>query len=280
MAAHRGGFKSKLVRVLIVSAFLIGAAASPHAEAALISGTAGSDYLYGTPGGDKIDGLGGSDSIFGRGGNDKIFGGDGVDLLWGSSGRDKLEVGPGGSQVVDDDGRGKKGEKGDVLIGSTSNDFFFTADGEKDTVKCGAGTDYVIADANDKLQDCETIYTQSLGTALMLGSKSGETLTGDIGPNQIYGRNGDDTLVGGAGNDHLLDGKGADTLDGGPNDDILWDDDGKPGDLLLGGDGNDAIIASDGAASTIDCGPGTLDYAYYDVGLDTVANCENLVPAP
>jgi Ca2+-binding RTX toxin-like protein len=66
--------------------------------------------------------------------------------------------------------------------------------------------------------------------------------------------------------------EGNDTMHGTPGQDLMDARAGK--DTLNGYDGNDIINAQDGLEDQVDCGTGSADYAFFDVGLDTVRNCE------
>src|SRR6185503_828508 len=96
----------------------------------------------------------------------------------------------------------------------------------------------------------------------IIGTDAGETLTGDIGDDNIQGRGGNDTLNGLSGNDTLDGGTGLDTLNGGPGNDTLLDPD-PSGTTMIGGAGNDTITG------------GTPDYA-----TDPAAIIANLSAAP
>jgi len=47
-----------------------------------------------------------------------------------------------------------------------------------------------------------------------------------------------------------------------------------PVDQGFGDAGNDTIVANDGNKDTIDCGRGKKDTVTFDMGIDTVKNCE------
>jgi hypothetical protein len=109
------------------------AATPPHLEGRHIVDTNRGHYLAGG---------GHDDTIFGRGGNDTILGGAGDDRLYGGSGNDVITAGSGADKV-------------DAGSGSDTVD---VADGERDTVDCGAGNDRVIADAVDVIaKSCEVV---------------------------------------------------------------------------------------------------------------------------
>jgi Ca2+-binding RTX toxin-like protein len=114
------GRRRDLVSVAVVTMLLGSAAAS----AATIGGTRGPDLLRGTPR---------NDSIYGRGGNDTLFGLAGNDVLSGGRGRDKID-------------------------GGTGDDRLLARDQVRDTIRCGAGADVVVADRVDSVPGtCESI---------------------------------------------------------------------------------------------------------------------------
>jgi uncharacterized repeat protein (TIGR01451 family) len=96
-----------------------------------IIGTAGRNTLDGTARADTIRGLAGNDTIRGLAGADRLYGGSGDDLLVGGLG-------------------------GDTIDGGTGNDLIRARDGQRDTIRCGAGNDTVEADRHDSVShDCE-----------------------------------------------------------------------------------------------------------------------------
>ena len=108
-------------------------AAPTSTPAVPMTGSSGANTLSGSSGADLIRGLGGNDALFGRSGNDRLLGGAGDDRLNGGPGRDFLDGGPGNDQI---DAR----------------------DGARDTVRCGAGRDTVLADRTDTVaRDCEIV---------------------------------------------------------------------------------------------------------------------------
>ncbi len=97
------------------------------------SGTGAANALTGTPYNDTIRGLGGNDRIDGKQGADRLFGGPGDDLIIAGSGIDLVE-------------------------GGSGKDRLNVRDGQRDTVRCGAGRDVVAADRLDKVSsDCESV---------------------------------------------------------------------------------------------------------------------------
>ncbi|MGH2838351.1 MAG: choice-of-anchor Q domain-containing protein [Thermoleophilaceae bacterium] len=106
-----------------------------------IRGTAAGDFILGKRGADTILGRRGADCLFGNAGNDTLKGGGGKDELNGGRGKDKLN------------GGGRK----DKFSAGAGNDNVNSADGVRETVKCGRGNDTVKADRNDRLRGCERV---------------------------------------------------------------------------------------------------------------------------
>lgn len=85
-----------------------------------VNGHPGRDNLNGGPGDDDLNGLGGADTLNGRDGADELEGGRGADTFNGDGGNDRID---------------SKEPEGTAA--------------EKDTVNCGTGQDFVIADLKD-----------------------------------------------------------------------------------------------------------------------------------
>ena len=106
--------------------------------AQVLTGSAGSDFVFTGFGNDAITSLGGNDTVFagrgndlvqagdgndlvaGGGGNDKLFGGTGSDVLAGNLGNDKLYGGAGADVLI-------SGQGTDVAYGGGGNDVFIFA---------------------------------------------------------------------------------------------------------------------------------------------------------
>ena len=93
---------------------------------------ASNDALDGDQGNDVLDGGPGDDALDGGDGNDVLTGGDGNDTLTGGAGADELDAGAGDDTVS-------------------------TADGVRERVVCGPGTDGGSADQLDELVECEAV---------------------------------------------------------------------------------------------------------------------------
>ncbi len=116
--------------------------------------------------------------------------------------------------------------------------------------------------------------TENAGTHHKVGTEDNDELLGHHGNDTIAGGEGKDVLWG----DWQLSGNTtnqSDVLRGGAGNDFLYPSHGK--NIMLGGPGNDRIIAYYGHG-TIDCGPGTGDYAQtrFQSNAYKVRNCERV----
>ncbi len=89
---------------------------------------------------------------------------------------------------------------------------------------------------------------------LVTGTARDDHLVGTAAPELLRGLDGNDTIDAGDGSDCLRGGNGDDVLLGGSGNDLLNGDAGT--DRVDAGAGDDEVYARDGAAETIDCGPG------------------------
>jgi hemolysin type calcium-binding protein len=127
-----------------------------------INGAGRNDVLNGGDGNDTIGGQNGDDAIEGGAGADKIYGDNGDDAIDGGSGDDTID-GANGSDTIDG-GAGQDVISGDGNIENTGNDRISAADGERDTVQCGFGSDTVEADKIDAIEgngECEQVTFSS-----------------------------------------------------------------------------------------------------------------------
>jgi Ca2+-binding RTX toxin-like protein len=118
----------------------------------VVTGSGGTT-TYGTSTGEELNGGAAADAIFGLGGGDTLNGGELGDVLSGGRGVDTLTGGLGDDLLVDDDG-----SPGDILKGGEGSDNLYGADGALGTIDCGSSdgaTDFVFADPEDSIENCE-----------------------------------------------------------------------------------------------------------------------------
>jgi Ca2+-binding RTX toxin-like protein len=211
----------------------------------------------------------------GPGGHDNI--GTDVETLYGGVFADKLLLGSGGGFLYgrDADDQLTGGAGNDLIeaayvsdVGLDSGDFYRQG---TDTVKCGGGQDFVLADSTDKIDpDCEAVGKNVKGGFEFMGSNGPDRISSPYGwdPGVIYGRGGNDLLIGGIfGARRIYGGSG--------NDRIQAASDYNTPDRIEGGSGNDRIRARDpgkGWRDVVVCGPGR-DTAIVD-RRDSVSGCE------
>lgn len=123
-------------------------------------GLGGDDSLVGRDGEDFLDAGEGDDSllagdhddqVYARAGTDQAFGGGGDDTLLTGEGDDRSRGGTGDDRLFDNQGR-------DQLRGGPGNDRFSAHDGDRDVIRCGAGTDVAVIDRVDRAIGCERVY--------------------------------------------------------------------------------------------------------------------------
>ena len=153
----------------------------------------------------------------GGAGDDTLITGDGADWLDGGRGHNVLET-HGGDDTVFSEGI--------------------------DTIRCGAGFDFVELLRYSSIQDLDF---QFAGASNVTTLGDGTTVQG-AEQFRIEGGKGDDKFTTGAGDDTLRGGDGGDTLRGGDGDDTLQGDNGA--DRLVGGTGRDAFLYGSAQTST------------------------------
>ena len=182
-------------------------------------------------------------------GADTVTGTDGANVITTNGGIDTVNAGAGKDIVAG-------GADGDTLDGGANFDIlsYRTSSG---AVTINLATNTVIGGhaAGDLISNFEGVW----------GSVLGDTLTANVGNNDLRGYEGNDILSGGA---------GADTLDGGINDDSLAG--GAGDDTLDGGAGIDtADYASAGAGVNVRLDR-TAAQDTVGAGIDTLANLEQI----
>lgn len=142
--------------------------------------------------------------VDGGAGNDVITGGSANDSLAGDGGNDSLTGGAGANEFIG-------GAGADTIVGGAGIDTASYVGSAAVTVNLNLVTQVSGGDANgDRLSAVENI----------LGSGSGDVLTGNSVANILSGGAGMDTLDGGTGNDTLIGGSGADSITGGIGTDL------------------------------------------------------------
>lgn len=107
---------------------------------------------------------------------------------------------------------------------------------------------------------------ESEGDNVLRGTPQRDSLSGSGGDDRLYGEGAKDRLYGDSGHDRVF---------GGPGPDQIYS--GQGSDRVRAGDADDFVNVLDETANDyVNCGGGTFDEAYGDVG-DTYENCENTV---
>jgi Ca2+-binding RTX toxin-like protein len=150
-----------------------------------LNGTASRNVIFAGNGDDSVDGGGGRDVICGGEGNDTLAGGAGSDELSGDNGNDRLDGGPGLDYGV------YENSPGPVSVDLSRG------------VATGWGADSLSA------------------IEALIGSRTGDRLTGNGRANYFAGLEGGDDITAGAGNDYLDGGRGRDKLKGGKGFDTV-----------------------------------------------------------
>lgn len=161
----------------------------------VLSGTEGTDIItntveviYGSSGyGDTMNGNANANTFYGWGGNDTINGGFGDDTLYGGVGDDTIAGNGGNDFLVGGDSVG-------ILAGWDTVDY--ASDTAGVTVNLTTGTATGTSAGNDTLS----------GFSRVLGSDYADTLTGNVGADDLRGGGGDDWFVMTAGNDTIYGG--------------------------------------------------------------------------
>lgn len=175
-----------------------------------LSGRGGDDQMFGGDGNDTLNGDGGSDKLSGDAGDDILHGGadpdalnggEGNDLLDGGAGSDVLIGGPGNDTAdysartknvdvtldgADNDGETNENDQIRATVESTKtgggNDTINVRDGIAGDVSCGGGTDVVIADMADRINDnCEQKNVFSTATCSVRSGSVALTSDGVVG---------------------------------------------------------------------------------------------------
>ncbi|HET9640380.1 MAG TPA: M10 family metallopeptidase C-terminal domain-containing protein [Allosphingosinicella sp.] len=240
-----------------------------------VTGTAGVDVLDGNnspsnPGAadaDVLNGLGGNDFLFGRGGNDMLDGGTGDDAMTGGTGDDVYVVDTVGDSVTEVSGEGTDevrtalaaytltaalenltglGNVDQILNGNSSDNVIDGGLGA-DAMTGGAGNDtYVVDNAGDTVTELAGEGTDEIRTSLATFSLAAlvnlENLTGTNAAGQTLTGNGSaNVITGAAGNDVIDGGTGADAMRGNGGDDLYFVDNAGDSVVENAGEGTDEV---------------------------------------
>lgn len=153
--------------VLTAVAVLPAQASAAAGCGALIQGTAASERLSVSAAANHVLGMDGDDHIIGSAGRDCLDGGPGRDRVSGGPGRDVVIGGPGSDRLLGGSGADRLDDApfayayGGLSAGTNhvwagpGADAVNVANGRRDIVRCGAGSDRVSADRADRLIGCE-----------------------------------------------------------------------------------------------------------------------------
>jgi len=133
-----------------------------------LSGEGSADCIKGGLGGDSIGGGAGADHLEGGEDGDTLSGGEGADVVEGQAGSDELSGGEGEDTLLAGVGADSVREVGDgyhadetINVGSNridsgpGRDVVNSANGSRDRVDCGTGTDRALVDREDRVEGCE-----------------------------------------------------------------------------------------------------------------------------
>jgi Ca2+-binding RTX toxin-like protein len=187
----------------------------------VIIGTGGREGLYGGDGDDVIHGGGGDDMLGGDGDDDILYGDEGNDTINGGDDSDRLYGGDGDDILIG----GNAYDTGyDVLIGGAGDDRLEaggrgTAIASYEDAPSGVkvslaivGVQHTGGGGNDTLSGISGLIGSNSGDRLTGTGGGSNTLRGLGGNDVIDGGDGDDQIDGGTGSDRLLGGNGIDTL--------------------------------------------------------------------
>jgi Ca2+-binding RTX toxin-like protein len=210
----------------------------------VISGGAGSDYIWGGELADTLTGGAATDRfvyLYGSEGGDTITdfqvgaGGDVIDIsaLAARNGWDRDDV------VADGHVRAlQSGTDTLVQISETAGTWVTLA-----TLSNVVAASFSLDNVAAYVMAPTSTGTGSVATVVN-GTDIGETLRAGVGDSILSGLGGDDKLMGGSHNDVLVGGDGVDQLYGYAGQDVLYG--GTGNDVLDGGDGNDTLYGGSG----------------------------------
>jgi Ca2+-binding RTX toxin-like protein len=203
------------------------------------------------------------ESLIGTALVDRIAAGPLPTFMRGGTGDDTLTGGPANDRI------------GAAYIEDVGLELGAFSPGGTDTVACGAGADYVLADVSDNVaRDCEVVArNRRVGrySYEIRGSARGERIRPREffeNPLRILGGGGADVLSVNGTDDGLYGGSGNDWLRAGGSQS-------RAPNRLYGGRGNDRLDTRDQARDFVSCGPGR-DRAYVNRNDRVRRDCERV----
>ncbi|MDX2307557.1 MAG: calcium-binding protein [Hyphomicrobium sp.] len=267
MAVIRGNSRKNLLTGTTVSDSLFG-----FDEADTLNGLDGDDQLDGGNGNDRLDGGAGNDTMIGAAGNDTFIVDSIGDVIFDSSGIDTigttvsftLSAGVERAIVLGTASRSLTGNGlANTLTGNGGNNVLNGGAGN-DTIGGGVGNDTLIGGTGaDRLDGSIGVDTVTYGAELsavsvflnnsvlasgaatgdtffnvenVVGTRFGDTISGNSSANLFFGGGGEDLLFGRAGIDQLF---------GSDGNDILLPGADQAADVINGGDGIDTVSYQD-----------------------------------
>ncbi|MDO9304775.1 MAG: hypothetical protein Q7T77_05570 [Sulfuricurvum sp.] len=193
-------YRSATAKVVITSISPANPNDTTDLTTGVLSGTEGTDIItntveviYGSSGyGDTMTGNANANIFYGWGGNDTLSGGLGNDTIYGGTG-DDIVAGDGGNDLL----------VGGDIIGTLAG--WDTVDYSTDIA--GIALNLTTGTATDGSGGTDTLS----GFSKVLGSNFADTITGNVGADDLRGGGGDDWLVMSAGNDTIYGGTTTET---------------------------------------------------------------------
>jgi Ca2+-binding RTX toxin-like protein len=163
-------------------------------------------FTHGSDGNDLVEGNSGGDILYGDNGDDVLLGGADQDQMFGGNGDDIIKPGdPTGALTIGTDE--VLGGDGVTDINSDGTVGFDIISFDDNNARANGVTFDLSAQVNPVVTVTGTpTQVQSFQMEGVVGSVSGDTLTGDDGNNWIIGGAGADRMTGGAGNDIIIGG--------------------------------------------------------------------------
>ncbi|WP_299151804.1 calcium-binding protein [uncultured Tateyamaria sp.] len=262
-AAYTGG----QIEVLVASATESGVtrfAVDPGTVGTTQSTGAGNQSLTGTASADILNSGEGDDTLSGAGGDDIVMDGTGVDRMTGGAGRDTFVLSADGETDYIDDFNINEDEIDLSAFGFLRSMDQLTLTSTGNGINVSYRAEDIVIQSHNGQSISETAFRDLSALELsrfwiqtrppeILGTSSGDALTGSDDADFIRGAGGNDTLMGNDGDDIIEGGNGSDTIDAGAGNDTV---DGGGSDDVISGNLGDDILYGLGGSDLIDGGAG------------------------